>query len=137
MVYKRSPKGARRTGQGDFIEEVGGKPEVPLVERPEATRRKHRKMTIHDDPMMNRKGCYGVLDRVFPLGAEGRRQVPPECLECPDRVSCLKEAITTKEGLEMRTQLLERAEQGGLIGRFQRWSQKKHLSRQIRERKEK
>lgn len=94
-------------------------------------------MPLNDGSVMSKKACYGILEQVFPLGAEGQRQVPPECFECPDRVSCLREAITTREGLEMRAQLLERAEQGGLIGRFQRWSQKKHLSRRIRERKEK
>ena len=90
-------------------------------------------MTGGDSPIMDRKNCYGILDQVFPEGEQGLRQAPPECFECPDRVACLKEAINTKEGLEMRTQLLVRAEKGGLIGRFQRWSQKKHMSRRIKE----
>ena len=94
-------------------------------------------MTVDDSARMNRKDCFSILDRVFPSGELGQRQVPPGCFECRDRVSCLREAINTKEGLEMRTQLLERAEQGGLIGRFHRWSQKKHLSRQIRKGKKK
>jgi hypothetical protein len=87
--------------------------------------------------VMNKRDCYGILDRVFPKGDQGVRQVPPGCFECPDRVPCLKEAINTKEGLEMKAQLLVRAEQGGLISRFQRWSQKKQLSRQIKEGKKK
>lgn len=82
---------------------------------------------------MNKKDCYGILDRVFPKGDHGIRQVPPECFDCADRVTCLREAINTKEGLEMKAQLLVRAEQGGLISRFQRWSQKKHLSRRIKQ----
>jgi hypothetical protein len=83
--------------------------------------------------IQGRKDCYGILDRVFPGGEQGLRQVPPECFECPDRFTCLKEAINTREGLEMRTQLLARAEKSGLIGKVQRWSQKKHMSRRIKE----
>jgi len=83
--------------------------------------------------IMSERDCYGILDKVFPKGDQGLRQVPPGCFECPERVSCLKDAIKTREGLEMRSQLLLRAEKGGLIGRFQRWSQKKCISRQIRE----
>jgi hypothetical protein len=87
--------------------------------------------------IMSERACYGILDKVFPRGDQGLRQVPPGCFECPERVSCLKDAIKTREGLEMRSQLLLRAEKGGLIGRFQRWSQKKYISRQIREGKKK
>jgi hypothetical protein len=94
-------------------------------------------VTGNDSATIIKKDCYGILNRVFPPGEQGQRQVPPGCFECRDRVSCLKEAIKTKEGLEMRTQLLMRAEQGGSIGRLQRWSQKKHLSRQIRGKKKK
>lgn len=86
---------------------------------------------------MKHKDCYGILERVFPEGERGVRQVPPRCFECPDRVPCLKEAINTKEGLEMKAQLLIRSEKGGLISRFQRWSEKKHISRQIKEGKKK
>lgn len=86
---------------------------------------------------MNKRACYGVLDKVFPKGEQGMRQVPPGCFDCPDRVPCLREAIKTKEGLEMKAQLLLRAEKRGLISKFQRWSQKKHLSRQIEEGKKK
>jgi hypothetical protein len=85
-----------------------------------------------EDLDMDKKDCYGILDRVFPTVGEGR-QVPSRCFECPDRVSCLKDAIRTKEGLEMRIELLGRAEESGLIGKFRRWSQKKHLSRRIKE----
>lgn len=81
--------------------------------------------------MMNRKDCYSVLDRVFPRAGCGQRQVPPECFECQDRVECLKVALQTEEGLEMRTQLLMRAEQSGLVGTLQRWSQKKHMARSL------
>lgn len=87
--------------------------------------------------MVDGKECYGILERVFPAGEEGLRQVPEACFECTDRVSCLKEAIRTREGIEMRTRLLERAEEGGMLSKIRRWSHKKHLSRQIREGKKK
>jgi hypothetical protein len=83
--------------------------------------------------LMDKKDCFAILDKVFPKQDQGLREVPPGCFECPDRISCLREAMKTKEGLEMRAQLLIRAEKRGLIGRFQRWSQKKHLSRMAKE----
>jgi hypothetical protein len=84
---------------------------------------------------MKNKDCYGILEKVFPKGDQELRQVPAACMECSDRVLCLKEAIRTKEGLEMEAQLLRRAEEGGLINRFQRWSRKKQISRQIEKKK--
>jgi hypothetical protein len=85
--------------------------------------------------LMDKKDCFAILDRVFPKGDQGLREVPPACLECPDRISCLSQAVKTKEGVEMRAQLLIRAERRGLIGRFRRWSQKKLLSRMANEEK--
>ena len=29
---------------------------------------------------MKEKGCFGILQRVFPVGAEGLREVPPAAL---------------------------------------------------------
>ncbi|MBN2419571.1 MAG: hypothetical protein JXL81_09325 [Deltaproteobacteria bacterium] len=78
---------------------------------------------------MEKKACYGILDKVFPFGNEGLRQVPPDCLRCPDRLSCLKAAISTKEGCEMRSDNLRKIPAKGLIDRIKRWSQKKELSR--------
>ncbi len=83
---------------------------------------------------MKEKVCFGVLQRVFPLGDRGLREVPPECMACPDRVQCLRRALKTKEGLEMRSEKLDRAESSGMIGRLRRWSQKKELSRLMKER---
>ena len=88
--------------------------------------------------MSNRKKeCFGILDDVFPLGDKGYREVVPECFKCPDAVLCLKAAISTKEGLEMRAELLDRAASGGLLGRLQRWSRKKALHRLIKQQSEK
>lgn len=75
------------------------------------------------------KGCFGVLDRVFPKGESGLREVPAGCLPCPERIPCLKSAVSSREGLAMREEMLGRAEKAGLLGRIERWSRKKELSR--------
>lgn len=80
---------------------------------------------------MQKKACFGVLDTVFPLGEGGLREVPEGCRSCEERVACLKTALETREGLEMRSRLLDRASESGLRGRIQRWSRKKTLSRRI------
>lgn len=86
---------------------------------------------------MVEKECYGILDKVFPMGESGLREVVPECTECPEKVECLKEALATEEGFEMRAEILERASESGMIGRLRRWSRKKELSRQMQKGKEK
>jgi hypothetical protein len=78
---------------------------------------------------MDKKACYGILDEVFPFGKEGLREVPPDCLRCPDRLRCLKTAINTEEGCEMRMGNLEKIPARDFLGRVKRWSQKKELSR--------
>ena len=79
--------------------------------------------------VMEKKECFGILDRVFPVSDSGLREIVPECFNCPERVSCLKEALSTEEGIEMRSEILDRAPTRGLTGRLKRWSQKKELSR--------
>lgn len=86
---------------------------------------------------MEEKACFGVLERVFPMGDRGLREVPPECFECPDRVPCLQQALKTREGLKMQEEHLDRAEASGMIGRLKRWSRKKEISRRIKERERK
>ena len=78
---------------------------------------------------MEKKDCYGVLDKVFPVGKEGLREIVRACFQCPDRISCLKAALKTEEGLEMRSRNIDRAATSGMIGRLRRWSQKKELHR--------
>ncbi len=75
-----------------------------------------------------RKSCFGILDRVFPVGAEGLRQVPAACFECPDRTACLRAAMQTRDGLILRESILERSPAKGLAGRLRRWSDRKRLS---------
>lgn len=86
---------------------------------------------------MMMKDCFGILDKVFPLGKKGDREIAPGCFECSERIPCLKAASRTKEGLEMRAETLNRAAASGLIGRLQRWSQKKELSRLMKQLQEK
>ena len=86
---------------------------------------------------MAEKDCFGILDKVFPVGEQGLREIVPDCYQCPERTLCLKAALSTKEGLEMRAENLDRAAASGLMGRLQRWSQKKELSRLINQEKEK
>lgn len=75
------------------------------------------------------KPCFGILDEVFPMGPEGLREVVPACFECPQKTDCLKAALKTEEGVELRSQILDRTPATGLMGRIRRWSEKKSLSR--------
>ncbi len=77
---------------------------------------------------MQEKGCFGILQRVFPMGTEGLREVSSGCLECFWRVSCLRAALSTPEGLRMRLEMVDRAASKGMMGRLERWSKKKELS---------
>ena len=83
------------------------------------------------------KECFGILDRVFPEGKEGLREIVPGCSECPDKKACLQLALTTKEGLEFRGEVLDRSPARGLVGRLRRWSEKKELSRLMKQGKAK
>jgi hypothetical protein len=86
---------------------------------------------------METKDCFGILDRVFPMGEGGLREVPSECMGCPEKIECLRRAMSTQEGLELKEEVLDRAAGSGMIGRLQRWSRKKTLSRLIKEEKRK
>ena len=81
---------------------------------------------------MKEKGCFGILPRVFPVGAEWLREVPPGCLECSFRIACLRAALLTPDGVQMRFEMVDRAASKGMMGRLERWSRKKELSRLVR-----
>jgi hypothetical protein len=85
------------------------------------------------DIIMGKKDCFGILEKIFPLTDKGLREIVPECFDCPERISCLKKALNTKEGIEMRAEIMDRAHATGLIGRIRLWSHKKHLSLQAKE----
>ena len=81
----------------------------------------------------HQKDCFGILDNVFPMGKEGLREIVPECFECDDRKECLQSALETKEGFELKSEVLDRSSSGGLLGRLKRWSDKKTLSKRQKE----
>lgn len=85
--------------------------------------------------MTARRECFGILDRVFPMGKNGLREAPAECFRCPDRTECLRAAMKTQEGIRLREETVDRAANSGMLGRVRRWSQKKELHRQARERR--
>ena len=75
------------------------------------------------------KDCFGILNRVFPPGKEGLREIVPSCFDCPDKKACLQAALATRDGIDFRGEVLDRAAPSGWVGRLRRWSEKKALSR--------
>jgi len=73
--------------------------------------------------------CFANLDVVFPMQADGLRVTPEECLRCVRKTECLRAAMANRNGLRVREEMLDRAYRGGMIGFFQRWSQKKNIHR--------
>lgn len=81
---------------------------------------------------MPKKDCFGVLNKVFPLGKEGLREPGLYCTSCKDRKECLQKALTTDEGLSFRSEMLDRIPAKGFVERIKRWSNRKDLDRQKR-----
>ena len=81
------------------------------------------------------KDCFGILDKVFPMGKEGLREIVPACFDCPDRKECLQSALDTEQGLVFRSELVDRSPAIGLVDRFKRWSDRKDLSRRLNKKK--
>ena len=79
-----------------------------------------------------RRQCYGDLEKVFPMREDGFRVSPIECLQCKDKTECLKYAIGEASGYSVREEMIDRAYRGGVMGFFQRWSQKKTIHRMKR-----
>ena len=75
--------------------------------------------------------CFGELDTVFPMGEEGIRTSPPECMKCPYAKSCLQAAMRGSKGLKLQEEKVDQAYEYGLIGRLERWSKKKLIRGQI------
>ncbi|MFH1137082.1 MAG: hypothetical protein V1816_13495 [Pseudomonadota bacterium] len=76
--------------------------------------------------------CFGELERVFPMGKDRLRTVRDSCAACPQVQSCLKAAVNTPAGLEMRVRRLEEFGRSGstgegVLGFFKRWSELKTL----------
>jgi len=75
--------------------------------------------------------CFGHLETVFPMGEEGLRTSPPECMRCIHARSCLQAAMRSSEGLKLQEERVDQAYQYGLIGKLERWSRKKIIRREI------
>ncbi len=76
--------------------------------------------------------CFGVIERVFPLGPSGLREVSPECWSCRERVECLRQAVASEEGGDVLVRERARREEettGGVAGFLKRWSRLKAHSR--------
>jgi len=82
-----------------------------------------------------KKDCFGILDKVFPMEKEGLREIVPDCFDCPDRKKCLQSALNTEQGLVFRSELVDRSPASGLVERFKRWSDRKDLSRRLKQKK--
>ena len=75
--------------------------------------------------------CFGQLDTVFPIGEEGLRTSPPECMRCSYAKACLQTAMRGPEGLKLQEEKVDQAYKCGLIGKLERWSRKKLLRQEI------
>lgn len=73
--------------------------------------------------------CFGNLKKVFPMGTDGLRHTPGECLPCLHKTHCLRAAIQSNDGLKVKEEHLERAYNSGMVGFFERWSKKKDIHR--------
>jgi hypothetical protein len=81
------------------------------------------------DQDQNHPDCFGDLQIVFPLRSDGLRVTPVTCLQCIHKTPCLRTALGKRSGYTVREEMLDRAYRGGLVGFFQRWSQKKSIHR--------
>ncbi|GBC64027.1 hypothetical protein DENIS_5027 [Desulfonema ishimotonii] len=84
-----------------------------------------------------RPGCFGNLEKVFPMGEDGLRHSPEECMQCPDRTECLRAGMSGEGGLRVRDEKVDWAYESGSMGFFERWSRKKALHRKKTAEKEK
>jgi len=77
----------------------------------------------------DKPACFGDLNTVFPLRSDGLRVTPVTCLQCVHKTPCLRTAMEKRQGLNVRDEMIDRAYRGGVMGFFQRWSQKKRIHR--------
>lgn len=72
--------------------------------------------------------CFGKLEKVFPMGEKGLRQTPDDCFfHCPVKTRCLRQAMTTTDGVKVEEEIIERSDRAGAMGFLERWSRKKQL----------
>lgn len=69
--------------------------------------------------------CFGRLECVFPMGADGLRHTPSICQRCAEKIDCLRAAVRGEDGIAVKEEQLERAYTSGRIGFLERWARKK------------
>ncbi|MEW6673175.1 MAG: hypothetical protein AB1427_15855 [Thermodesulfobacteriota bacterium] len=84
----------------------------------------------NDDP--EHPACFGILEQVFPKGADGLRQSPERCMNCGLKVDCLREAVSGSDGDRVREEVIDRAYRTGVISFFERWSKKKYFRSKLK-----
>jgi hypothetical protein len=81
------------------------------------------------DAKKEKPTCFGDLETVFPLRQDSLRVTPIACLQCQHKTECLRSAMGSRNGFSVREEMIDRAYRGGLMGFYQRWSQKKSIHR--------
>ncbi len=80
--------------------------------------------------MSPRPECFGSLEKVFPRGPAGLREVSSGCWDCLARVECLRRAVNQGEQAEtIREEVAARSDGPGWSGFLRRWSRLKHKNR--------
>jgi len=80
-----------------------------------------------------KKECFGILEKVFPMTEKGLRQTPDDCFyHCPVKTKCLQQAMTTKDGVKVEEEIIERGTLPGTVSFLERWSRKKQVHRKIK-----
>ncbi|PID40610.1 MAG: hypothetical protein CR984_02310 [Proteobacteria bacterium] len=87
-------------------------------------------MTVNQE---KRLPCFGDLETVFPMGDDDLRHTPEACMICRYKTECLRNAMTTKAGITVHEELVDRAYSSGVVGFLERWSRKKTLSQRKRQ----
>jgi hypothetical protein len=84
----------------------------------------------------DKPSCFGDLDRVFPMGQDGLRAVPDDCFLCNLRVLCLKTALDSPKGLEIKEEKIIQSDDLTIVKRLRLWSLKKSAERERSSKKE-
>lgn len=79
--------------------------------------------------------CFGRLEIVFPKGSDGLRHSPPMCMACVFKTECLQIAMQQPSGVEVESEMVDRAYEARTIGFVQRWSKKKALHQKTKQKK--
>ncbi len=77
--------------------------------------------------------CFGELNKVFPMGNDGLRQSPDECLQCSWKTRCLRSAMRhDSKAAQVNEDRIDKAYDAGLLSFAQRWARKKSLNKRKR-----